>query len=322
MTQVLVAGPLHPSGRALLDAAPGLTPIYVEETSEASLVAQIAKAEAVLLRTQPITADTVARAPNLRIVSRHGVGYDAVDVDALNARGIALSICGDVNSSTVAEHAAMLILAASRQLIRADGAVRNGPWEWRNSLQSQDLHGRSLLQLGYGRIGQKIARLFTAFGMQVRAYDPYLQQRGWPADGVPPVEDLHAGLAQADVVSISIPGSDAPLIGAPELAAMKDGSILVNTARGGSVDEPALIAALESGKIAAAGLDVFSEEPLPENHPLTRLDQVILTPHIAGLTRDSAERMAIGAAQNIIDFFAGTIDPDLVVNRAHVRDGA
>ncbi len=318
MPHVLVAGPLHPSGRALLDRAPGVTVRYLDETSERSLAAHVAGADAVLLRTQPMSAATVARADRLRIVARHGVGYDAVDVEALNARGIALAVCGDVNSAAVAEHACMMILAAAKRALRADGAVRRGPWEWRNRLEARDLSGCHLLQIGFGRIGRHIARMMAGFGLSIRAYDPFLAAGRWPDEGVEPVADLGEGLAWADIVSLSVPGGDRPVIGRAELAAARDGVVIVNTARGGVVDEAALVEALEAGKVGAAGLDVFESEPLPRDHPLNRYDQVILSPHIAGLTAGAAERMAIASARNILDFFDGRIDSRLIVNREHL----
>lgn len=322
MPHVLVAGKLHPLGRAILEEAPDVTVTFIEEISEESYAPLIHEADAVLIRTQPMSAGTVAKAPRLKIVSRHGVGYDAVDVAALNARGIALAVCGDVNSTSVAEHAAMMILAASKRALRADAAVRAGPWDWRNRLESEDLHGRALLLLGYGRIGRHLAAMMAGFGMEIRAHDPYLLGRGWPADGVPPVERLEDGLGWADVISVSVPGAGRPLIGPAEFAAMKDGVVLVNTARGGIVDEAALVGALESGKVGAAGLDVFEQEPPPPDHPLTRSDRVLLSPHIAGVTAGAAERMAIGSARNVLDFFAGTIDERLIVNREALADSA
>lgn len=315
MPNILVAGKLHPAGRALLDAAPAMQIRYIDEISEPSYAPQIGWADALLIRTQPLSAATVARAERLRIVSRHGVGYDAVDLAALNARRIALAVCGDVNSTSVAEHAAMMILAATKRALRADGAVRRGPWNWRNTLQSQDLRGRNLLLLGYGRIGRHIARMMGGFGMTIRAHDPFLQKQGWPDGPIAPVPDLAQGLGWADIVSVSVPRADRPLIGAAEFAQMRDGTILVNTARGGIVDEAALIDALTSGRIAAAGLDVFEDEPPAPDNPLLGFDQVLLSPHIAGVTDGAAQRMAIGSAQNILDFFAGRIDPALVVNR-------
>jgi D-3-phosphoglycerate dehydrogenase len=151
--------------------------------------------------------------------------------------------------------------------------------------------------------------------MEVRAHDPLLAARGWPEGPVAPAEDLRQGLAWADAVSLHLPRGDRPVIGAEELAAMRPGALLVNTARGGVVDERALTESLRAGRLSAAGLDVFDEEPPPPWHPLLALPNVVATPHIAGLTAESAERMAVMAAQNVLDFFAGRLDPSLIVNR-------
>ena len=313
MPHVLVAGKLHPSGLAVLQAAPGVTFTHIEEISEPSYTPLMPAADALILRTQPLTAATLALAPRLQIVSRHGVGYDAVDLAALNARAIPLCIVGDVNSVSVAEHAMMLILACAKQLIRADRATRTGPWVWRNGLEAGEVAGRRLLIVGYGRIGRHLARMAAGFGCQIRAVDPFLAARGWP-DATPPTT-LAEGLAWADILSLHIPKTGVPLIGAPELALLPPGAIVVNTARGGIVDEAALAAALQSGHIAAAGLDVLEQEPPAPDHPLLALSNVILTPHIAGLSRQSAQRMAVSSAQNVLDFFAGSLDPDLIVNK-------
>lgn len=318
MVHILVAGKLHQLGRDVLDAAPGVTVRYIDEISEDSYAPYIAEADALLIRTQPLSAATVDKAGKLRIVSRHGVGYDAVDVAALNARGIPLCICGDANSFSVAEHACMMILAAAKRALRGDASVRTGPWGWRNTLESQDIRGRTLLILGYGRIGQHTARMMAGFGLTIRAYDPWLAANGWPDGPAENAPDLAQALAEADIISVSAPKGDKPLIGAAELACMKDGVILVNTARGGIIDEPALVDALASGKVGAAGLDVFSDEPPAPDHPLLRFDQVILSPHIAGVTEGAAERMAISSAQNILDFLNGALDPALVVNRDRI----
>ncbi|MFY0633444.1 MAG: hydroxyacid dehydrogenase [Vannielia sp.] len=318
MPHVLVAGKLHPSGRALLDAAKGLTVRYIEDVSEESYSPYVHEADALLIRTQPMSAPTVAKAQNLKIVSRHGVGYDAVDLPALNSKGIALAVCGDVNSYSVAEHACMMILAASKRALRGDASVRRGPWGWRNKLESQDLRDRNLLILGYGRIGRHTAEMMSGFSMNIRAFDPYLTGQGWPEGPVGPAEDLTEALGWADVISISAPKAKEPLIGATEFAAMKDGVVLVNTARGGIVHEAALIDALLSGKVGAAGLDVFEDEPPAADDPLKGFDQVILSPHIAGVTEGASERMALGSAQNIIDFFENRITPNLVVNRTEI----
>lgn len=313
MPHILIAGKLHPSGLALLEAAANVTWDYVEEISEESYIPLIAKADGLVIRTQRMTATTVAQASRLRIVSRHGVGYDAVDVAALTDRGIALAVVGDVNSVSVAEHAMMLILASAKRLIRSDRAVRQGLWVWRNTLEQGEVAGKRLLIVGYGRIGRHLARLAAAFGMAVSAHDPYLAAQGWPG-GADPV-GLAEGLAVADFVSLHLPRADGPLIGAVEIAGMKRGVVIINTARGGIVDEAALVAGLRSGQIGGAGLDVFDSEPPARDHPLTGFDEVILTPHTAGLTREAAERMAVASVRNVLDHFAGKLDPALVVNR-------
>lgn len=314
MPHVLVAGKLHPSGIALLNAAPGVTYDYVEEVSEPSYAPLIGKADGLVIRTQPLSAGTVAQAEKLRIVSRHGVGYDAIHLPSLNQRGIALAIVGDVNSISVAEHAMMMLLGAAKRTVRADQSVRHGAWNWRNRLEPSELLGKRLLIVGYGRIGRHLARMAAAFGMDIRAHDPYLEKAGWPEGPVAPTANLKDGLAWADAVSIHVPKAAQPVIGMAELAAMKPSAILINTARGGVVDERALVAALQEGRIAAAGVDVFDDEPPAGDNPLFALDQVILSPHIAGLTAECGERMAISSVQNVLDFFENSIDSTLVVN--------
>lgn len=316
MPHLLVAGKLHPSGLALLEAAPGITFDYVEEISEPSYQRYLEKAEAMVIRTQPMGAGSIAKAPALRLVSRHGVGYDAVDVAALNARGIPLCIVGDVNSAGVAEHAMMLILAASHRLIAADRAVRAGNWSWRNGLQTHEVAGKRLLIVGFGRIGRNLARMAGGFGMEIMAYDPYIPAEAWPDAGIARAGDLAAALAEADVVSLHVPRAEGALIGERELARMKRTAIIVNTARGGLVDEAALAKALAEGRIGAAGIEVFDSEPPAADHPLFALDRVVLTPHNAALTVECAERMAIASVRNVLDFFGGKLDPNLIVNRA------
>ncbi len=314
MPHILIAGKLHPSGLNLLESAHNVTYDYVEEISEPSYAPLIAKADALVVRTQPLSAPTIAQAEHLKVVSRHGVGYDAVDVAALNARQIPLCIVGDVNSVSVAEHAMTLILSAMKRLVRADRAVRHGPWGWRNQLEQGELSGKRLLILGYGRIGRHLARMATGFGMEIRAFDPYLASRGWPDGAVTSEPVLVDGLAWADIISINLPKADQPILGEAELARVKPGVVLVNTARGGIVDELALVDALERGQVGAAGLDVFDEEPPSTDHPLLAFDQVVVTPHIAGLTQECAERMAVSSVQNVLDYFTGQLDRDLVVN--------
>ena len=315
MPHLLIAGKIHPAGLALLEGRDGFTYDYVEDVTEPSYAPLIGKADALVIRTQPLSATTIAEASRLKIVSRHGVGYDAVDVAALNKRQIPLCVAGDVNSLSVAEHAIMLLLACAKRLIRADRSVREGSWGWRNALEAGEISDKNLLIVGYGRSGRHLARMAQGFGMQTRAFDPFLLKQGWPDGPTTPVALLADGLAWADVISVHAPKAGRPILGAEEFAEMKPGVIIVNTARGGIVDEGALGAALAAGRIGAVGLDVFDDEPPARNHPLFAFDQVTLTPHIAGLTEQAAERMAVSSVQNVLDFFAGRLDADLIVNK-------
>jgi D-3-phosphoglycerate dehydrogenase len=266
-----------------------------------------------------MTADVIAQAPKLSIVSRHGVGYDAVDVAALTARRIPLCIVGDVNSRAVAEHTLMLMLGVARRAAQHDRAVRNGEWAVRNRFETVELDGKTLLLVGFGRIGRRVAELANAFGMTVMAYDPFVKPEAMARHGVRPADDLVKALGAADYVSLHMPGSTAgAVIWEEEIRAMKPGAILINAARGGLVDEIALDAALREGRLGGAGLDVFSAEPPAKDNPLLSNERVLISPHSAGLTAECAARMAISSVQNVLDHFAGKLDPALVVNAADI----
>jgi len=317
MPHVLVAGRIHEAGIELLRNAPGFTLDVVNEVSTEAYAPLIDQADALLIRTQPLPASVIERAGRLKFVSRHGVGYDAVDVEALSRRRIPLGIVGDVSSRSVAEHAMALMLAVAKRVCVYDAATRAGKWSTRNDLSTLDLAGKILLLLGFGRIGRHVASMAHAFDMTVLAYDPFLNETVIQAAGAVPAPDLARALREADFISLHMPPSPhGPLIGSRELAAMKPTTILVNTARGGLIDESALSAALAEGHLAGAGLDVFSTEPPATDSPLMASDRVILSPHIAGLTLECATRTAVSASRNILDYFAGRLNSSFVVNAA------
>ncbi len=315
MAHVLVLGPIHPDGLAVLERAPGIT-MEVLDTGDAGVYApRLPDADALVVRTQPITGEMIASAGRLAILSRHGVGYDSVDVAALDERRVPLAIVGDVNSKAVAEQAMMMMLALARRTLVYDARLRAGDWGFRNSLDAVELHGRELLVVGFGRIGRHVARMAAPFGLSVVAYDPFVSDEVLADHGVRRAPDLSAALETADVVTLHVPrAGEGYLIGAAELARMKPSAFLVNTARGGLVDEAALVAALAAGRLAGAGLDVFEAEPPAKDHPLFASDRVVLSPHSSTLTAECARRMAVASAQNVVDFFAGRLDPSLVVN--------
>jgi D-3-phosphoglycerate dehydrogenase len=255
------------------------------------------------------------RAPKLRVISRTGIGYDNVVVSDATERGIAVCYAPDAPSVSTAEHALTLLLAAAKQIKRAQNLSLRGeridPFIQQGSLE---LNGRNLGLLGLGRIGSRVAKVALALGMNVAAYDPYLAASGAGPEGVRLEPSLNALLAWADVVSIHVPLSDATrrLMNAERLAQMKRGAILINTARGPIVDEQALLAALESGHLAGAGLDVFEIEPPRPDHPLLARDDVFCTPHTAGATAACQERLWRVAIAQALQVLKGEKPPHLL----------
>lgn len=317
MPTILVAGKIHPAGLDILYRVPGFTVQLVQDVSVESYAPYIAEADALLIRTQPLTVKEISAAKNLRIVSRHGVGYDSVDMAALTERNIPLTIVGNVNSLSVAEHTLSMLLALAKRICYFDSSIRAGEWNRRNSFSAVEVAGRTLFILGFGRIGREVARLAKNFRMKVIAYDPFLPDNIFAESGVTRVAAIHEGLQLADAVTIHLPLSgDKAVIGAEELALMKPHAILINTARGGIVDEEALATALQNDALGGAGLDVLQQEPPSLSSALlAQRERLVLSPHSAGLTEEAAMRMSVSAATNIVNFFTGQLDTDLVVNK-------
>lgn len=277
---------------------------------EAELLAGIAKHRPVaILHRQGIINPTVmdAAAPDLRVLARHGAGIDGIDIPAARERDLTVTRAAGANSRSVAEHAMALMLTMLKDLPSVAGNMRAGMWE-KTTRMTRDVDGMTLGIVGYGAIGSKVARLATAFGMNVLAYDPHLPGTGLPGPGER-VASLHDMLPRAEVLSIHCPleAETRGMIGAAELARMPKGSILVHTARGGIVDQEALLAALDSGQLAWAGVDVFVKEPLEEGSPLRAHPRLVPTPHLAANTPRGATGMACGAAEAIIAVLDGRL---------------
>jgi D-3-phosphoglycerate dehydrogenase len=210
----------------------------------------------------------------------------------------------------------MLMLSVARNVGPVSAAVRRGEWRVRGQSKTFELGGRQVLVFGFGRIGTRVARLCSAFGMRVMVHDPYLPAGTIRGAGYDAVVDRDAGLAQADIVTLHVPASDATrgMVDAAFLSRMKPGAVLVNTARGTLVDEAALEAALRSGHLGAAGLDVLRVEPMVQGLSMLELGNLVVTPHVAASTAEGLQRMAWDAAGNVLDFLAGRFDRDAVVN--------
>lgn len=317
MAKILVGRATDPAALALLEARGDVSYEIVETPTAADLEARIAEFDAVLLGMTPFTEATIAKATRLKVVSRFGVGYDNVDVAALTAQGIPLTTVGDANAVTVAEHALMLMLAASRQLVVHDAAVRGGDYGLRGRRKRADLWRKTVLVIGFGRIGQRIAKLCAALDMTVIVADPFAEPDTVQAADFRHLKDFREGLGEADFVTLHMPGQPdgAPVLGRAEFAAMKPGAFLVNTARGTLIDEDALFEALTGGHLRGAGLDVTRQEPPQPDHPLLALENLVLTPHIASLTEEGVGRMAMESVRNCLDAIDGRLRPDYVVNK-------
>jgi D-3-phosphoglycerate dehydrogenase len=324
---LVTAAKLAPEAVAILEAAGYAVPCTSGYPSEAELLAAIAEHRPVaLLHRQGMINGMVmdAAAPGLRVIARHGAGVDGIDLPAAETRGLTVTRAAGANARSVAEHAMALILSLLKDLPSVAAGMREGLWE-KTSRMTRDVEGVSLGLVGYGAIGSKVARFADAFGMRIVAYDPLLPAGPLPGPGER-VADLSALLARSEVLSLHCPleATTRGLIGAAELAALPRGAILVHTARGGIVDEAALLAALEAGHIAWAGIDVFAKEPLDLASPLRTHPRVLPTPHLAANTPLGAVGMSTGAAESIVAVLAGRLPalPGAVVIQGGLRAAA
>lgn len=314
---VLVVDTIHDVGQSQFDARDDIETTVLELPSEEELLAHVGTADAIAVRTTKISRKVIEAAPSLKVVSRHGVGYDSVDVACLTERGIPLCVAATSNAVSVAEHAMFMILALAKQSVAFDHATRSGDFWIKLGMGAQDIADKSLLIAGFGRIGSRTAKRALAFDMKVSVYDPYVDDDVIKAAGCTPVANFDAALPAMDFVTLHCPKSaeTVNMISKAQLTAMKPTAVLVNTARGGLVDEDALYDALTSGTIAGAGIDVFAIEPPKPEHPLFQLENIIVSPHSAGVTEQSILRMASQTAENVLNVLDGKPNPDTIINK-------
>ena len=278
--------------------------IEIENFEIQNLKEQLKDVDGILLRTTKLDKEILEHCDNLKIISRHGVGYDNVDLDFLNENKIALCITSTSNAVSVAEHVLSFFIYLTKKLSLSDSLVKEGNFENRSQLPNFfELYKKKVLIIGFGRIGKEVAKRCLGFDMEVYVYDPFLDNEIIIRNQCIPIEK-NQGLAIADFITIHLPlnGDTKNFISQTELNQMKKNSILVNTSRGGIVNENDLCIALESKKIQGAGMDVFVSEPPESNHPFFKLDNILLTPHNAALTLECRERMSLEASQNIVFF--------------------
>jgi D-3-phosphoglycerate dehydrogenase / 2-oxoglutarate reductase len=277
--------------------------------------AGLASAVAAVVGAAPCDAAFMDRAPSLAVIARTGIGYDAIDVAAATRRGIAVCNTPDGPTISTAEHAVTLILLVAKNVRASESALRMGTAKgYYGRHDAIELEGKTLGLVGFGRIARHVARIAGGLGMRVEIFDPYVAASAIP-DGIVRVETLETLLGDADVVSVHVPltHDTRGMFGAPQFGSMKPGAVFINTARGGLVDQDALLDALEAGRLFGAGLDVTSPEPLPMGHPLLARDDVVVTPHVASATADGRARIFRIAFQEAMAVVEGR-RPDHLVN--------
>ena len=296
--------------------------IEIENFEIKNLKEQLKDVDGILLRTTKLDKEILEHCDNLKIISRHGVGYDNVDLDFLNDNKIALCITSTSNAVSVAEHVLSFFIYLTKKLSLSDSLVKEGNFEKRSELPNFfELYKKKVLIIGFGRIGKEVAKRCLGFDMEIYVYDPFLDNEIIIRNQCIPIEK-NQGLAIADFITIHLPlnGDTKNFISQKELNVMKKNSILVNTSRGGIVNENDLCIALESKKIQGAGMDVFVSEPPESSHPFFKLDNILLTPHNAALTLECRERMSLEASQNIVFFlkYMSELNVENLVNKKYL----
>lgn len=316
--EVLVPETIDPAGPRSIEDVATVTSLGSYADGEA-FVEDCDRFDAMIVRTVELSAEAIDAATALKVIAKHGAGLDNVDVEAASRNGVVVCNTPGANSRSVAEHAVMLLLATRRRVVEADAHVRGGGWD-RHRFTTREVSGDTLGLLGFGEISRDVVALATGFEMAIATYDPYVPASELPR-GVERVSTKRELFERADAVSVHVPLTEETrnAVSWAELEALGPGGVLVNASRGGVVDYRALLDALERGAVAGAGLDVFEPEPPSEDDPLLERPDVVLSPHVGGVTEGALERMSLRAAENVRAVYEGTL-PDSTVN-ADALDG-
>ena len=316
MIKVLIIKNVHKSGIQLLSNNKDFSYEIIENIETDFLKSKLKDCEAISLRTSKFTKELIESAPKLKIISRHGVGYDNVDLNAAKKKKIIIAITSNSLAATVAEHVFFMMLNISRGLGAYDKSVKEGNFSSRKNLAlSKELWKKSILIVGFGRIGKNLIKKCIGFEMNVLVYDPYVDGKIINALGGKKINNFYEVIKEMDYVSIHMPLTEKSknLINIKVLNAMKKSSIIINTSRGGIINEVDLNEALNKGMIFGAGLDVFEKEPPDSNNPLLKNKRVFLSPHTSTFTEECTERMGQETIQNIIDFFENKLHENKIV---------
>ena len=316
MKKILVIQPIHEAGIKLLESNPNYEFEVVENVDPEFLKSKIKDCDGASIRTAKLTSDVIEAAKNLKIISRHGVGYDNIDLEASKKNNLTLAITATANAVAVAEHVMFMLLNISKRKNMYDDTVKSGKFSDRNKLpKTVELWSKNILIAGFGRIGQALIKRCLGFEMKVFVYDPFVSKDVIEKLGGIKVENMEDACKDMDAISLHIPLNDKTknIINYDLLKTMKNNCIIINAARGGIVNETDLDKALKEELIFGAGLDVFETEPPESSNPLLQNDKVFLSPHTAAFTEECMTRMGKETVQNIIDFFDEKLEKSKIV---------
>ena len=318
--KVLVVQGLHEQGLEMLKNRTDIEFNVLMSDDENEILEAAKDVSGITVRTAKISSKIIEAANKLQVVSRHGVGYDSIDLVSLNNKKIPLTIAAHSNMISVSEQAMFFLLALSKNVFYYDDFTRKGDWTNRWDVKAWDLAQKNILVIGFGRIGSNFVKRALAFDMNVYVYDPYVEKEKVKISGAIPVDNISENLPKMDAVTLHCPKNDetTDLFTKQEFDLMKKSSFIINCARGGILNEEDLYEALKNENISGAGLDVFDVEPTPSSNPLFKLNNVILSPHIAGVTVESTVRMATETVQNVLDVLDDKINQSVVVNNKEI----
>ena len=314
--KILIIQKVHQKGMELIKNHPNFEVDVTDDISEENLKAKIQNCDGVSIRIANLSGDVMKEAKNLKIVSRHGVGYDNVDLNYAKEKDIKIAITANANAVTVSEHVLFNLLNISKRKDLFDKTVREGNFKDRNKLpKTIELWKKNFLIVGFGRIGQSLIKRCLGFEMNVYVFDPFISKEKIELMGGKKIENLEETVKSMDVISLHMPLTEKTknLINYELLKTMKKNCIIINAARGGIINEIDLDKALNENLIFGAGIDVFEKEPPDNNNPLLKNEKVFLSPHTAAFTEECMVRMGIETIQNIIDFFENKIDQSKIV---------
>ena len=317
MYKIGVIEKIHDKGLELLDKNKKFQYEIIEDISKENLIKELPKFDGVTLRVAKLGNEILSKCKKLKVISRHGVGYDNVDIKYLKSNNIKLLITATANAVSVAEHVMYMILTLSKGITQYDQMVRSGQFRnVANKLLTFELLNKEILIMGFGRIGKILIKRCLGFDMKVNVYDPFVEKKYIEEQGGNKIEDLDLFLKTADYLSIHMPLNDKTrnLINLNKLKTMKKNVIIINTARGGIINEKDLDEAVKNNIIFGAGLDVFVNEPIENDSPLLKNKKILLSPHSATFTQECTIRMGIQTVQNLIDFFENKLQKNMIVN--------